>query len=199
MLNALANHGYLPRDGKNISLTRLVSGFKESINLAPDATLIVGIKALQASSTGNFFTLNLDDLNKHGVIEHDGSLTRHDFHSGNNHTFSPELFAAFIAHFPGELISIEAAARARKDRLVVAEKTNPEFKMSSDDTRFSFIETASYLMVFAKGVNGEAKTEWVRKWFEDERLPYEEGWKRSEKQLGVGDLLAIQKKVEAVV
>lgn len=65
MLNALANHGYLPRDGKDVSLADLVTGFKESINLAPEATFLVTVKALQASSTGNFLTLHLDDLNKH--------------------------------------------------------------------------------------------------------------------------------------
>jgi hypothetical protein len=66
MLNALANHGYLPRDGKNISLADLIVGFRDAINLSPDATLIVGLKALQASSTGKLVTLHLDDLAKHG-------------------------------------------------------------------------------------------------------------------------------------
>ena len=68
MINALANHGYLPRDGKDVSLARLISGFKEGINLAPDATLLVSLKALQASSTGNFLTIHLSDLAKHGGI-----------------------------------------------------------------------------------------------------------------------------------
>jgi hypothetical protein len=66
MLNALANHGYLPRDGKNISLARLVMACKEGINLAPDATLLVGLKALQTSTTRNPFTFHLTDLAKHG-------------------------------------------------------------------------------------------------------------------------------------
>lgn len=66
MVNALANHGYLPRDGKDISLATLIKGAKEGINLAPDATLLVGLKALQTSSTGNWLSFHLDDLNKHG-------------------------------------------------------------------------------------------------------------------------------------
>jgi len=66
MINALANHGYLPRDGKNVSLADLIAGFKDAINLAPDATLIVSLKALQASSTGKLLTIHLSDLNKHG-------------------------------------------------------------------------------------------------------------------------------------
>jgi hypothetical protein len=69
MINALANHGYLPRDGQNVSLADLIAGFKDAINLAPDATLIVSLKALQASSTGNFLTIHLSDLAKHGGID----------------------------------------------------------------------------------------------------------------------------------
>ena len=70
MVNALANHGYLPRDGQNVSLARLVTGAKAGVNLAADATLLVGFKALQTSSTGKFLTFHLDDLAKHGGENH---------------------------------------------------------------------------------------------------------------------------------
>jgi hypothetical protein len=71
MLNALANHGYLPRNGKDISLARLITGLQDSINLAPDATLLVGLVGVKASTTGKRFTLHLDDLAKHGgKIQH---------------------------------------------------------------------------------------------------------------------------------
>lgn len=66
MVNALANHGYLPRDGQNVSLAQLVSGAKAGVNLGSDAGLLVGVKALQASSTGKWLTFHLDDLSKHG-------------------------------------------------------------------------------------------------------------------------------------
>lgn len=75
MVNALANHGYLPRDGQNVSLARLVTGTKAGINLAADATLLVGLKALQTSSTGKFLTFHLDDLAKHGGENHVQPLT----------------------------------------------------------------------------------------------------------------------------
>lgn len=65
MLNALANHGFLPRDGVNISMDNLVTGLSDSINLAAAATQFVGAKALTASTTGNASTFNLDDLNTH--------------------------------------------------------------------------------------------------------------------------------------
>ncbi|KAK0720117.1 Chloroperoxidase [Lasiosphaeris hirsuta] len=198
MVNALANHGYLPRDGKNVSLARLITGAKEGVNLAPDATLIVGVKALQASSTGNLLTFHLSDLNKHGVIEHDGSLSRNDDNSGDNHTFAPEIWATVAAHFTSDTISIETAAQARKDRLAAAPKANPKFHLDESGLRFSAIETSLYLRVFGEGIEGNARTDWVRTLFEHERLPFEEGFERSDKPLTVAELLALVKKVQDV-
>jgi hypothetical protein len=63
MVNSLANHGYLPRDGLNISLDDLIEAFTDAVNLDPAATTLVGKKALE---TGNGNTFNLDDLAKHG-------------------------------------------------------------------------------------------------------------------------------------
>lgn len=69
------------------------------------------------------------------------------------------------AHFEGELISIETAAKARKDRLAVAPTQNPEFDLTDDAVRFSLIETSLYLGIFGEGTEGNARTEWVRTLF----------------------------------
>jgi hypothetical protein len=66
MVNTLANHGYLPHDGLNISVADLVTAFNLSVNLAAEATELVGVKALLTSTTGNPDTFNLDDLDEHG-------------------------------------------------------------------------------------------------------------------------------------
>ncbi|KAK4219768.1 Chloroperoxidase [Rhypophila decipiens] len=197
MVNALANHGYLPRDGQNVSLAQLVAGAKAGVNLGTDSGLLVGVKALQTSSTGNWLTFHLDDLSKHSIIEHDGSLSRKDIHSGDNHTFDPEIWAPVAAHFEGEIISIETAAKARKDRLELAQKQNPEFDFNNDAQRFSFIETSLYLGIFGEGTEGNAKTEWVRTLFEHERLPFDEGYKRSDKPLTIAKILSLVDKVKA--
>jgi hypothetical protein len=200
MLNALANHGYLPRDGKDISLARLVIGLQESINFAPDATLFAGVIGLRASTTGNPLSFHLDDLATHGgqsanpshppspspfqhnpnptpnhannlhppVIEHDGSLSRHDIHTppplNNNTEFAPEVWTPVFGHFrASETISIEAAADARRERVEMARETaDAAFAMSVTDRRASVLETCLYLRVFGEGVEGGARREWVR-------------------------------------
>ena len=65
MLNTLANHGFLPRDGLNISLDVLINGLYESINLSPAAAETPGEGALLTSTTGNASTFNLADLDEH--------------------------------------------------------------------------------------------------------------------------------------
>ncbi|TQN70333.1 putative sterigmatocystin biosynthesis peroxidase stcC, partial [Colletotrichum shisoi] len=136
MVNSLANHGYLPRTGLN--------------------------KALLTSTTGNNATFNLDDLNTHGVIEHDGSLSRNDIYFGDNHSFNQTIWESVASHFTEPTISISTAAKARKARLQDAASVNPEFTLTADGAQFSFIETALYLSVFGNLDNGDANTEWVK-------------------------------------
>ncbi|KAL2129919.1 hypothetical protein VTI74DRAFT_7136 [Chaetomium olivicolor] len=196
MVNALANHGYLPRDGKNVSLSQLVSAFKDAINFEQGAILLVGLKARETSTTGNPLTIHLDDLAKHGVIEHDGSLSRADVHVGDNKAFSPDIWEFVASHFTDETISIETAARARKARLARAKETDPQFSMTKTEEWMSLVETCLYLRVFGEGTEGRARREWVRVLFQQERLPFAEGFKRSEKVITLGDLLVLQKKLE---
>lgn len=65
MVNTLANHGYLPRDGLAVTLQDLLTGFTDGVNLDPSATLLVGTKALETSTTGDNSSFNLDDLSRH--------------------------------------------------------------------------------------------------------------------------------------
>jgi len=66
MVNSLANHGFLPRNGLNVSKQQIVDGFEQGINLEPASSGPVVDIALAASTTGYNDTLNLDDLSKHG-------------------------------------------------------------------------------------------------------------------------------------
>ena len=160
------------------------------------------------------------------VIEHDGSLSRKDTRFGDNHTFAPEVWATVASHFKQDKISIETAALARKNRLADAAKANPEIELTPDAIRFSFIETSLYLYVFGENTDGNARTDWVRTlfgkfprcrrcfgqppqsrqssefadafgWTEQERLPYDQGFKRSDKLLTISGLLEVSSKVRA--
>ncbi|KAF6802514.1 hypothetical protein CMUS01_15327 [Colletotrichum musicola] len=197
MVNTLANHGYLPRNGLNVSLADLITGFTAAVNLDPAATTLVGQKALLTSTTGNNATFNLDDLNTHGIIEHDGSLSRKDTYFGDNHSFDKEIWASVASHFTESTISIPTAAKARAARLQAAAAANPDFSLDANGVQFSFIETALYLSIFGNLVDGNANTEWVKVLFEQERLPFQEGFARSETPVTAAGILGLVSKVAA--
>jgi hypothetical protein len=79
MLNAMANHGILPHDGKNISFKELNAKVRQTFNFAPSFCFFVpkfSADFLNRSYwTGRF---DLSELDLHNAIEHDASLTRQD-------------------------------------------------------------------------------------------------------------------------
>jgi len=79
MLNAMANHGILPHDGKNISFRELNTKVRHTFNFAPSFCFFVpkfSADFLNRSYWTDHF--DLAELSLHNVIEHDASLTRHD-------------------------------------------------------------------------------------------------------------------------
>lgn len=81
MINAMANHGILPHNGRNISFKEMNQRIRETYNFAPSFCFFVpkfSADFLNKSYwTGRF---DLEDLNLHAdnAIEHDASLTRQD-------------------------------------------------------------------------------------------------------------------------
>ncbi|KZV89480.1 Cloroperoxidase [Exidia glandulosa HHB12029] len=80
-LNTLANEGFLPHDGKGISLALLNQTLEEGYNLDVSLRnfLVSGTAVLVNNDTGTF---DLHDLAKHNLIEHDASLVHDDTPSG---------------------------------------------------------------------------------------------------------------------
>ena len=191
MVNTLANHGFLPHDGLDVSMADLIVAFSASVNLASAATQLVGAKALTASTTGNASTFNLDDINKHGIIEHDGSLSRADVYFGDNHSFNSTIWNSVAAFFTADTIDVATAAAARKARIATATAENPTFNMSATDIQFSFIESALYLGILGNITAGVVPTKFVTTLFQEERLPYEEGWTRSAEEITAAGVLTL--------
>jgi len=55
-------------------------------------------------------------MRKHDVIEHDASITRFDFRQGDNYTFQPALFEAFLADADGGPVTIKTLAKTYNRR-----------------------------------------------------------------------------------
>ncbi|KAF8855403.1 Cloroperoxidase [Acephala macrosclerotiorum] len=199
MLNTLANHGFLPRNGVNVSLDDLITGLSESINLAASATETPGEIALTTSTTGNASTFNLDDLDKHHILEHDASLSRNDFYFGDDHSFNTTIWDQTATHFTNSTISFTNAATARLDRIAAAAAVNPQFNMTATEHTNSYFESALYIGVFGNLTTGNAVTKWVEILFTQERLPYLEGWRKSTEEITFDNLLYLVNQLIAAV
>jgi hypothetical protein len=114
-LNALANHGFLPRDGKNLTLPTTVKGLA-AINVTTETATLLTLAALKTSSDPASGAFTLADLGKHGFIEHDGSLSREDtaLPGGEKLTLNEAAYNDFLGYFEGETaVSVALAAKAR--------------------------------------------------------------------------------------
>ncbi|KAI6362063.1 hypothetical protein MCOR25_006298 [Pyricularia grisea] len=195
MLNALANHGYLPRSGLNIDMATLKQGFTDGVNLAPDATEFAGNKALTAGDGTRF---NLDELKKHHILEHDGSLSRQDIALGNNLVLNQTIWSKTLQDFPNDQISLSDSARARKHRHADAKAANSQYDLPLNEQLISFIESALYQSVFGQGTDGGARKDWIRTLFEQERLPFEQGWSRATSPISTATVLLVTSKIAAL-
>lgn len=81
-LNSLANHGYLPRDGKNLTPELIRNAIVDVFNV--DETLAERLTRPLPQQ------LTLADLSVHGFIEHDASLVHDDtYFKGTQRTLTP--------------------------------------------------------------------------------------------------------------
>ncbi|KAK4498291.1 hypothetical protein PRZ48_010949 [Zasmidium cellare] len=186
-LNSLANHGFLPRHGKNITYNDISSAALHGYNYTDDVYEIFYILATQVftniSTTGDPSTFNLEDLARHNTIEQDGSLSRNDIYFGDNLHFSAPVWEP-VAEDLGlkgygkedRYISIETAAKAYKARQEAARKANPAFTVSFDQRNGTRGTTALYLATLWDYEAKAAPKAWVEAFFTEERIPYLEGY-----------------------
>jgi hypothetical protein len=74
-LNTLANHGYLPRNGRGITLQILKDAMLDGFNIAnSDAEGLFPLALETAPDYPNTDNFDLENLGRHDILEHDISL-----------------------------------------------------------------------------------------------------------------------------
>ncbi|KAL5383882.1 hypothetical protein DPSP01_005681 [Paraphaeosphaeria sporulosa] len=188
VLNALANHGFLPRDGRNITQGVLIKA-TSAVNLSTEVTVGLFLAALKTSSDPASGAFTLQDLKKHNIIEHDGSLSRADTGTpgAGDQEFNRDVFNEFKSFFKGATqISLPLAAAARWARVKSAHKSNPNFLYGPSQRFNSYAETSIYFQLLLDPNKGTVPLEWLEIVFCEERLPAREGWKTPSSINGLG-------------
>lgn len=147
MLNALANHGYLPHNGQNITQNITTSALDSALNIPPEFGAFLHKAAVRTNPDGNATnSFNLDHLGRHNILEHDASLSRQDAFFGDNLAFNQTIFNETRSHWQ-ETIDVPQAAAARLARVQTSNATNPSFGFSKVGQAFSLGESAAYIIV----------------------------------------------------
>ncbi|KAK8129027.1 hypothetical protein PG984_010135 [Apiospora sp. TS-2023a] len=184
LLNALANHGYLPHDGRDIDRDTAVDALEDAVNMDRPLASFFFDQALNTVPIANATRFSLHHLIQHNAIEHDASLSRPDaFFSSHQDVFDPTVFAETRSHWPDPVINVRQAAAARLGRMRTSNRTNPAFELNKAGAPASVAETAVYIIAFGDIAAGTVRREVVEYFFENERLPFELGWERSKSVL----------------
>ncbi|PWY72263.1 Cloroperoxidase [Aspergillus heteromorphus CBS 117.55] len=194
-LNSLANHGFLPHDGKFVTEQQTVSGLGDALNIDAALAKLLFQGALATNPSPNATNFSLDDLSRHNIIEHDGSLSRQDYYFGDNHDFNQTIFDQTRGYWTHALIDLKDVATARAARMNTSMATNPEFGLSNATLTDSFAESATYLLAFGNKTAGTVNRTWVEYFFENERLPDELGWVRQSVAISQVDLDSMTQRV----
>ncbi|KAI4268584.1 MAG: hypothetical protein LQ337_007758 [Flavoplaca oasis] len=231
-INALANHGYLPRDGRNVLASEILDGMnllglgnflgymfthpifleKHSQATKPQSSWWTTLSHPFASAFAAFgmrdpgqkdaagvACLNLDQLALHNVVEHDVSLTRRDFAQGDNNTPQADLIEDLLnASSNGKTITVDDFVKLRKRRYERQKADNPKLEFQGMQVQIACTEVALILKVFGNG--SEVPVEYVRAFFQEGRLPREEGWsKRRWWTLGLVELNMLASKIKGLL
>ncbi|KAJ3390758.1 hypothetical protein CcCBS67573_g05799 [Chytriomyces confervae] len=194
-LNTMANHGYIPRDGRHITQPMLMDVLERVLGLGRTNIRLATVAAF-ALKTSTWFPgvrdpaevledgtpyLNLDDLNMHGRIEHDASLTRQDSFFGNNWSVDQSLLAQFKnSSSDGKVVTLDDMAAYRVARTAHSKENNPEADLSAGPQKFCWGEASLSMMIF--GNSNEISIDYIESFFGQERIP--DGYQKPDPPVG---------------
>ncbi|KAJ7656221.1 Chloroperoxidase [Mycena rosella] len=171
-LNALANHGYIPRNGTEIPFSQLLHAVKAVYNLSLPLALLLTVVGYATCGTFSLhtmsWTLTLADLSARGwnKIAHDASLVHP---SGiPSHAPDPALLANLLgAADAGMTLKGLAAVHAARER----DLARP---LDGLHGQIAFGECALTWLVLRNPTTGVVERDALAQWFGEERLPT--GW-----------------------
>ena len=209
VVNAFANHGLIPRDGRNVRAHDLDTAMKGlGLSLTIRKILVwgafferydnqpsffrnplgylhwhFGIRDINQQDSEKVTCLNLDQLSRHGAIEHDVSMTRRDYaQGGDNHSKQDDLVEQLLrSSGDGSYITTTDFAKLRRTRLEQQKRDNPELNFPGVLHWVTAGQIAAIQRVFGQG-DKECRipVNYMEALFGEERLPVREGWTKSQ-------------------
>ncbi|KAE8908766.1 hypothetical protein PF005_g27664 [Phytophthora fragariae] len=189
-MNTLANHGYLPRDGNNITVDQALAVVMEKFNIAEDLAAVMG------SLSPDLFDMN--DLSKHNdKVEHDASLARIDSYFGvDPYVITPGLINDVLNYGLDGSVDVTDVATIRAARVAWGKEHNPEFDFGATPAFIAGAESALFLRGFGGNNGNSTATTFVATFFLQEMFP--EGWTKPDTSVSYDDAIATISYLDAV-
>ncbi|KGQ11583.1 hypothetical protein BBAD15_g2655 [Beauveria bassiana D1-5] len=185
-----------PHDGRNITVEQFGKAVAEGLNMD---TLIGTLPARALTLALGRGTLDLEDLNTPGLLQHIASLTRDDVTPTEaNIAQVPARISALLDDSPTDYLDVTSLAKSR----VRVEKLSAPQRIPPQHDAIALGEAALLLMTMKEGPvpsafslpiiqTWKAPKDRVKVWLTEERLPEELGWTRSERTLSTLDLVPV--------
>ncbi|KAM5545946.1 hypothetical protein V8D89_000072 [Ganoderma adspersum] len=168
-LNALANHGILPRDGKNIKFADLPAAIRKTYNMSHPFSILLPRQAAQLLNRDpGSDSFDLSDLSVHNMIEHDASFCRKDIYYDVTQASAARPVVSDLLSLETETLAAADMSNFLGKRRIECRKNNPQFSLSLGQKFIGSTNAAFVLKVFG-GVVAD-----LRAFLGEERLP--EGW-----------------------
>ncbi|KAG8220432.1 Chloroperoxidase [Butyriboletus roseoflavus] len=175
-LNAMANHGIIPRSGKNIKFTEVPEHIHATFNFSASFSYFVcHYAARMLNKSYSRDTFDLEEISLHNGIEHDASLTRLDTAlQPNQAVIHPPFVEELFSFATGKdtagnpLLTVKDLSRILGKRRAESKATNKEYSLRLFHRLFSSANTSTIPTIFGSRVDD------LRVIFAEERLP--QGW-----------------------
>ncbi|PNS20049.1 Nucleoporin nup184 [Sphaceloma murrayae] len=188
MLNTLANHGFLPRNGLNITREVAIKGFSDALNFDPSFGMLLWQQGLVANPIPNATFWTLGNLQTHDLLEHDGSLSRQDQFFGNSTNFNERVWESTLQYLNTEILTMPMLGNARTARKLHSKAFNPTYRFTPTAEQFSGGEVVTFPLVFGNIEQETINRTQLDFFFRNERLPLEVGWQRSPVPIGLPEV-----------
>jgi hypothetical protein len=188
-LNTLANHGHLPRDGRNLTPHMLREAVKKHFNV--DQALV----DLQTSGLPG--RLTLADLSKHNLIEHDASLVHADeFYRQDPAQVDGGLANDLLGRAVNGELGIREVGIALRDRLVWCQQKPPKCDFKSGQRDVTFREGANLVQTLGGRRGSKINVNWAYSFLVLERFPSD--WQRPRQTTTLRELDDISRQIQRV-
>ncbi|KAH9961134.1 Cloroperoxidase [Lactifluus volemus] len=179
-LNAMANHGIIARDGRNISFREVSAKARTTFNFSPSLALFM-TRALSQILDRSYLTgtFDLSDADVHDGIEHDASFTRPDSHLQPDQSMPEAQAAKGLADFDkNRTLTPRDFGRRLDARRRECRRDNGQYSIDFKHKLINSANASQLSHVFG-GVVPDLYT-----FLTEERLP--EGWEpRDRHQMGI--------------